>query len=238
MEPHSTQILPRDRLAKLISLGALTAGAIERLAVEIRHLHRSEVAELHEDFAKGQKGSSIMPHKKNPISGENLTGISRVLRSHLSIALENIVLWHERDISHSSAERLYLPTHLGLLSYALNRLKNTVRDAVFHREQIERWPRDHSSYLSNYYLHQLIRKTTSSVSREELYQLIQKAAFHAAADAGTFRQALAKQLDEKGLSSSLSALPPLPNFEEIKKIYLQHIETVFKRFSPPRPKGE
>ena len=103
VETLATQVIPRDRVAKLVSINALFASALERFCVELRHLHHSDLDELHEGFTKGQKGSSIMPHKKNPISAENLTGMARVLRSHLSMALENIVLWHERDISHSSA---------------------------------------------------------------------------------------------------------------------------------------
>ncbi len=114
VEPVSTQIIPRDRILKLISITAQIASAIERLVKEIRHLHHSDLNEVYEGFSKGQKGSSTMPHKKNPISSENLTGMARVIRSHLTIAHENNTLWHERDISHSSAERMFLPDNLGL----------------------------------------------------------------------------------------------------------------------------
>src|SRR5690606_13396235 len=113
----STQVIPRDRIATLIHCGAGIANAIERLCVEIRHLHRSEVGEVHEGFAKGQKGSSTMPHKKNPVSGENLTGIARLLRSHVSIADENTVLWHERDISHSDRKSTRLNSSHVKISY-------------------------------------------------------------------------------------------------------------------------
>ena len=177
VEPVSTQIIPRDRIAKLVALNALTAGAIERLAVEIRHLHHSDIGELHEGTESGQKGSSTMPHKKNPIAGENLTGISRILRSHLSVALENIVLWHERDISHSSAERLYLPDHLGLLYYALKRLNTTIDNLVFHSKKMEDKVQRTGNYLSSYYLHQILKNT--ELPREKIYHLVQQAAFKA-----------------------------------------------------------
>jgi adenylosuccinate lyase len=131
VEPISSQVIPRDHIAKLVSINALIASALERIAVEIRHLHHSDLGEVHEGFSKGQKGSSIMPHKKNPISGENITGIARVIRSHLTIAHENIPLWHERDISHSSAERLMLPDNFGLLYYAIKRMTDTIENLWF-----------------------------------------------------------------------------------------------------------
>jgi adenylosuccinate lyase len=229
VEPLSTQVIPRDRLAKLISLNALTASAIERIAVEIRHLHRSEVDELHEGFAKGQKGSSIMPHKKNPIAGENLTGMARFLRSHLSMALENIVLWHERDISHSSTERLYLPDHFGILFYSLERLNKTLENLDFHTELIEARVASTSVYLSSYYLHHLIKETL--FTREEIYALVQQAAFDSkdSGKAQDFHLALEKALSPKGVPLNL----PVPTFDEIKKIYLKHVDTIFNRAVAP-----
>lgn len=229
VEPLSTQVIPRDRIAKLIALNSLTASAIERLAVEIRHLHRSEVDELHEGFAKGQKGSSIMPHKKNPIAGENLTGMARFLRSHLSMALENIVLWHERDISHSSTERMYLPDHFGILFYALDRLNSTLERLEFHEEKIEQRVSDNHIYLSSYYLHHLIKTTT--FTREEIYALVQEASFEGqkTGKAETFHHTLVTKLKEHKVELTL----PIPTFAEIKKIYLKHIEEIFER--APRP---
>lgn len=225
VEPVSTQVIPRDRIAKLVNINALIASAIERIAVEIRHLHRSDVGELFEGFAKGQKGSSTMPHKKNPISGENLTGISRVLRSHTNIALDNIVLWHERDISHSSAERMYLPDNLGLLLYAITRLTSTINNLVINKDVVEGRVRNNYTYLSSFYLHELIQKT--DFSREENYSIVQKAAFTAQESNSpeVFHSSLVEILSEKSVHIEI----PKPTFEEIKSIFLKNIDTVFDR---------
>ncbi len=225
VEPVSTQVIPRDRIAKLINIHGLIGSAIERLCVEIRHLHRSDVGELHEGFKKGQKGSSTMPHKKNPISGENLTGMARMLRSHTIVASENIVLWHERDISHSSAERFMLPDNFGILYYAVTRLSDTVRNLVFHNEKIEARVMEGHTYLSSYYLHHLIEKT--DIKREDLYYFVQEGAF-AGSEAGSaevFHSTLVKTMKEQGYEIDL----PKPTFEEIKNIYTKHVDAVFKR---------
>lgn len=226
VEPVSTQVIPRDRIAKMIGIHALIGSAIERISVEIRHLHRSDVAELHEGFSKGQKGSSTMPHKKNPISAENLTGMARVLRSHQQIANDNIVLWHERDISHSSTERLYLPDNFGVLFYAITRLDSTIENLVFHKEEIERKVKENHTYLSSYYLHQLLLKT--SFKREDLYYIVQQASFEGAKENSreALHAALVKLLKEKDVV--LDNLP-IPTFEEVKNIFMAHVDTVFER---------
>lgn len=233
-EEHSTQVIPRDRIAKLISIIALTGSAIERLAVEIRHLHRSDVEELYEGFAKGQKGSSTMPHKKNPISGENLTGMARMLRSHISVALDNIVLWHERDISHSSTERMYLPDSFGLLLYSISRLSSTVDNLIFNEENITKRVFENCTYLSSYYLHYLIEST--DFKRDDLYALVQEASFEASKSqsAEVFHQSLTKLLEERNTKLEL----PIPTESEIKNIFLKSTNKVFDRVLKSYPQGK
>ena len=134
-EDVSTQIIPRDRYAHLFSVIGIIASSLENLAVEIRHLQRSEVGEVEEFFSSNQKGSSAMPHKRNPILSENITGISRVIRANLIPILENISLWHERDISHSSAERVIFPDTLILLDFSLNRMSNVIKNLVVNKKR-------------------------------------------------------------------------------------------------------
>lgn len=223
VEPVSTQVIPRDRISKLISINAQIAVAIERLCVEIRHLSRSDVKEVSEGFSKGQKGSSTMPHKKNPISTENLTGMARVLKSHLSIALDNSILWHERDISHSSAERFYIPDNLGILLYSLRRLQGTVENLVIHKDNIEKKVQENSSYLSSFYLHFLLANT--SLSREENYRIIQAASFEADKSKSTivFHEKVQAELKVHNIELKL----PRPSFDEIRKIYTKEVANAF-----------
>lgn len=225
-EPLSTQVIPRDRFAKLVTIHSLIAAGIERLAVEIRHLHRSEVGELFEGFSKGQKGSSTMPHKKNPISGENLTGIARTLRSHTNLALENCLLWHERDISHSSAERMYLPDNMGLMVYALRRLNNTVRDLVINTEKVEARVEENFVYLSSYYLHQLILNLP--LTREECYTIVQKAAFQAKSSK-EFYALILKECENIEGADKLQL--NTPSKQELKNLYLKEVDKIFDSFS-------
>lgn len=213
VEPVSTQIIPRDRVANLIHLGAQIGNAIERLSIEIRHLHRSEVGEVHEGFSKGQKGSSTMPHKKNPVSAENLSGMARYLRSHVTLADENTLLWHERDISHSSAERMMLPDHLGILVYSLRRLSTTVRDLVVHEDIVTDRVKMVDGYLSSFYLHHLL--SHSDETREDIYAKVQAAAFEAK-EVGQFKDILQSKFSAK--------LPDTP-----KDLGLAHTDEVFER---------
>lgn len=226
VEDVSTQIIPRDRIAKLISITSLIANAIERLAVEIRHLHHSDVKEVAEGFRAGQKGSSTMPHKKNPISAENLTGLSRFLRSHLTMALENSILWHERDISHSSAERLYLPDHFGILVYALDRFTSTLNLLEFDTNIIESKVLNNTHYLSSYYLHYLIANC-EAISREELYSIIQAASFDIEAKSNPlkFRAFIQNELKNKKIDLLLPEVTP----SGLKDIYLKSVDHIFKR---------
>ncbi len=169
--PISTQTLQRDRHASYVSTLALIGSTLEKMAVEIRHLQRSEVREAEEAFRKGQKGSSSMPHKRNPISSENISGCARVLRGYMVTAFENIPLWHERDISHSSAERIILPDATILLDYMLNRFANVMENLVVFENNMESniW-KTHGLVFSQRVLNKLIEK---GIVREEAYDAVQ-----------------------------------------------------------------
>lgn len=170
-EPLATQVLPRDRHAHLLTTFALCGGALERLSVELRHLQRNEVGEALEGFRPGQKGSSAMPHKKNPISSENLTGCARLLRSHAQCALENIALWHERDISHSSVERVIFPDSFILLDYALHRMTGVIQNLqVNPKRMLENMNLSQGQLFSS---HLLLHMVDQGLSREEAYRKIQ-----------------------------------------------------------------
>ena len=171
VEEISTQIIPRDRHAAFFSTLSVIASSIERLAVEIRHLQRTEIMEVSEFFSKGQKGSSAMPHKKNPIHSENLTGLSRLIRMSVIPALENIVLWHERDISHSSVERVIGPDTTVILDYALNRLSLLMENLIVYPKNMEK-----NLYKLNgviFSQNVLLKLTQKGISREKSYKMVQ-----------------------------------------------------------------
>ena len=171
-EPISTQVIPRDRHAYYFSILGIIAGSIERIATEIRHLQRSEVYELQEYFSKDQKGSSAMPHKKNPILSENLTGLARIVRSHVTPALENIALRHERDISHSSVERSIGPDSNITLDFALVRLSNLLDNMiVYPKKMIKNLNLTNGVVFSQEVMLEL---TKSGFKREKAYKIVQK----------------------------------------------------------------
>ena len=171
-EPISTQVIPRDRHAYYFSILGIIAGSIERIATEIRHLQRSEVYELQEYFSKDQKGSSAMPHKKNPILSENLTGLARIVRSHVTPALENIALWHERDISHSSVERSIGPDSNITLDFALVRLSNLLDNMiVYPKKMIKNLNLTNGVVFSQEVMLEL---TKVGFTREKAYKIVQK----------------------------------------------------------------
>jgi adenylosuccinate lyase len=171
-ETIATQVIPRDRHAELLFAISMLGAGLERLSVELRHLQRTEVGEVSEGFSKGQKGSSAMPHKKNPISSENITGIARLLRGYLLAAHENIALWHERDISHSSVERVILPDAFILVDYALNRMAGVIANLDVNKDRMLANMDLSSGHLfSSHVLLALIEK---GLSREEAYKLVQK----------------------------------------------------------------
>lgn len=167
----STQVLPRDLHAEYVSSIALIATSVEKFATEIRGLQKSETREVEEGFAKGQKGSSAMPHKRNPIGSENMAGLARVIRGHMVTAYENVTLWHERDISHSSAERIILPDSTTLLNYMLNRFSNIVRNLTVFPENMKR---NMDATLGLIYSQRVLLKLIDKgLSREAAYDLVQ-----------------------------------------------------------------
>lgn len=170
-ETVATQVIPRDRHAEIFTSLALLGGGLERLAIELRHLQRTEVGEVIEGFAKGQKGSSAMPHKRNPISGENLTGIARLLRGYANAALENIALWHERDISHSSVERVIFPDAFIVTDYALDRLAGVIDSLEVNEERMTQNMDISAGQLFSSHL--LLHLVKAGLSREDAYQLVQ-----------------------------------------------------------------
>ena len=222
VDPHSTQIVQRDRYSHFFTTLAILGGGIERLCVELRHLQRTEVLEAEEGFAKGQKGSSAMPHKKNPISAENLCGLSRLLRSNAMAALENQALWHERDISHSSVERVIMPDSTILADYALNRLNRLLANLTVHPENMERnMNASFGLYFSQRVLTALI---DSGHPRQESYVAVQKLAMQSWETHTPF-PTLVRQ-DEQ-----MQAVLGSDKMDELfdPKFYLRYEDTVYKR---------
>ena len=190
VEPISTQVIPRDRHAYYFSVLGIIAGSIERISTEIRNLQKTEVQEVEEFFDKKQKGSSAMPHKKNPILSENLTGLSRMVRSYVIPALENISLWHERDISHSSVERNIGPDSTITLDFALNRLKNILENMNIYPKKMLKNLNISKGLI--YSQRVMIELTKHGFSREKAYELVQKNAQKAWKDNMSFYETLSK----------------------------------------------
>ena len=219
----STQVIARDYHAYFMQSLALIASVLEQFATEIRHLQRTEVLEVEEGFAKGQKGSSAMPHKKNPVLSENLCGLARVVRCNSLAAMENIPLWHERDISHSSAERIIFPDSLILVDFMLARFNSVVQNLVVHeKNMLKNTDKFGGIVFSQKVLLELVEK---GLTREEAYKIVQRNALDAFENDGDFKANLMK--DEE-VSKRLS-------IEEIDKIFdkrefLKNIETIYKRF--------
>ena len=219
----STQVIARDYHAYFMQSLALIASVLEQFATEIRHLQRTEVLEVEEGFTKGQKGSSAMPHKKNPVLSENLCGLARVVRCNSLAAMENIPLWHERDISHSSAERIIFPDSLILVDFMLARFNSVVQNLVVHeKNMLKNTDKFGGIVFSQKVLLELVEK---GLTREEAYKIVQRNALDAFENDGDFKANLMK--DEE-VSKRLS-------IEEIDKIFdkrefLKNIETIYKRF--------
>ncbi|MGA8445455.1 MAG: adenylosuccinate lyase, partial [Roseiarcus sp.] len=184
VEPISTQVIPRDRHAAFFAALAVVASSVERLATEIRHLQRTEVMEAEEFFAEGQKGSSAMPHKRNPVLAENLTGLARVVRSAVIPALEDVALWHERDISHSSVERMIGPDATITLDFALARLAGVIDKLIVYPENMRRNLDKLGGLIHSQRV--LLALTQAGVSREDAYSIVQRNAMRAWRGEGEF----------------------------------------------------
>ncbi len=222
VEPISTQIIPRDRHAQFFSTLGLIASSIERLAIEIRHLQRTEVLEVEEFFDKKQKGSSAMPHKKNPILSENLTGLSRLIRSHVAPAFENVALWHERDISHSAVERNIGPDSTVTLDFALVRLNNLIKNLNIYPKKM----RKNLEITQGLFFSQrvLLELTNSGLTREQAYSMVQKIAMKSWKSNTSFYQNI---LNEKKISKKIPV-------NKLKKLFdlnyhTKRINVIFKR---------
>ena len=218
----STQIIARDYHAYFMQSLALIASVIEQFATEIRHLQRTEVLELEEGFGKGQKGSSAMPHKKNPVLSENLCGLARVVRSNSIVALENIPLWHERDISHSSAERIIFPDSLILVDFMLNRFNAVMENIVVHKDNMLKNTEKFGGIVFSQKV--LLSLTAKGLTREEAYRIVQRNALDAFQNNGDFR---ANLLNDSEVTNLLST----DEIEQIfdKQAFLQNIETIYSR---------
>jgi adenylosuccinate lyase len=192
-EEISTQIIPRDRHAAYFSTLAVIASSVENIATEIRHLQRTEVLEAEEFFSKGQKGSSAMPHKRNPVLSENLTGLARMVRSYAAPALENVASWHERDISHSSVERMIAPDATVTLDFALKRLTGLVKNLVVYPDNME----NNLNKLKGLVFSQrvLLELTQNGVSREDAYKYVQRNAMQVWEQGKDFQQLLINDAD-------------------------------------------
>ena len=221
-EPVSTQVIPRDRHAMYFSVLAVVASSIERLATEIRHLQRTEVLEVEEYFSPGQKGSSAMPHKRNPVLTENLTGLARLVRSAAVPAFENVALWHERDISHSSVERGIGPDATIHLDFALKRLTGVVDKLLVYPENMKRNLDRLGGLIHSQRI--LLALTQKGMSREESYSAVQRNAMPVWRGKGNFLDLL---MADKEVSAHLSA-------DELKSLFdlgyhTKHVNTIFKR---------
>lgn len=223
--PISTQIIQRDRHAEFLAVLAIIAACVEKIALEIRHLQRTEVGEVHEYFSQGQKGSSAMPHKRNPIICEQLCGLARLVRSNLQAGLENVALWHERDISHSSVERVILADSCILTDYLLQKAATLIDKLVVHPEQMRKNMEASRGLVFSGAL--LLAMTESGLSREEAYRLVQRRALQALDEGKDFRQLVLADPD-------ITAIMPPEQIERVfdVNLYLRNVDKIFARVFP------
>ncbi len=222
VEPVSTQVIPRDRHAMFFATLGVVASSVERLAIEIRHLQRTEVLEAEEFFSEGQKGSSAMPHKRNPVLTENLTGLARLVRGMVVPALENVALWHERDISHSSVERMIGPDATITLDFALARLTGVVEKLLVYPETMRRNLDRLGGLVHSQRV--LLALTQGGVSREEAYRLVQRSAMRVWRGEGDFLAFL--EADPE-----VTAVLPPEKLEPLFDLghHMKHVDTIFGR---------
>jgi adenylosuccinate lyase len=230
-DPVSTQVIARDRHAELLGALALCATSLDRFATEIRHLARTEVREAEEPFGKGMKGSSAMPHKRNPKVAERISGLARVLRANAGVGLENVVLWHERDISHSSAERVVLPDSFLALDYMLDRFAWLIDGLVVHPDRMERnlWA-SHGLFFSHRLLLALVEQ---GVARDEAYRLVQRNAMRAWDEELDFEELVR---DDREIAGRLSAADLTEVFD--LEATIAHVDGAFERLRRLAPKEE
>jgi adenylosuccinate lyase len=222
VEPVSTQIIPRDRHAMYFATLGVIASSVERLATEIRHLQRTEVLEAEEFFSEKQKGSSAMPHKRNPVLSENITGLARMVRGYALPAMENVALWHERDISHSSVERMIGPDATVTLDFALNRLTGIIDKLIVYPDNMQKNLDRLGGLIHSQRV--LIALTQKGMPREDAYRLVQKNAMKVWAGEHEF---LALLKADPEVTKVLSAKELEENFD--LGFHLKHVDTVFKR---------
>ena len=214
----STQVIARDRHANYIQAIALIGTVIENFSIEIRHLQRFEVAEVEEGFSNGQKGSSAMPHKKNPIASENLSGLARILRSNSLAAMENVALWHERDISHSSVERVIFPDSTILIDYMLNRFLGVIENLVIKEKNMINNVNKYGGII--YSQACLLKLLDHNMTREEAYKVVQIEAHDAFNNDGNFKENMKKHLTNEEIEDCFN-----------QEKYLNNIEAIFARFA-------
>jgi adenylosuccinate lyase len=221
-EPVSTQVIPRDRHAEFFCVLGITASSLERIAVEIRHLQRTEVLEVEEFFSKGQKGSSAMPHKRNPILSENLTGQARYIRALAMPAMENVALWHERDISHSSVERYIGPDATVALDFSLRRLSGLIKNLVVYPDNMLRNLNQMRGLVFSQKI--LLDLTQAGVSREEAYRMVQRNAMKVWDEGKDFQKEL---LADAAVVEALGEDKICESFD--LNYHLKHVDTIFER---------
>jgi adenylosuccinate lyase len=228
IEPISTQVIPRDRHAMYFATLGVIASSIERLATEIRHLQRTEVLEAEEYFSPGQKGSSAMPHKRNPVLTENLTGLARMVRAYVTPALENVALWHERDISHSSVERYIGPDATVTLDFALARLTGVVEKLLVYPERMRKNLDRMGGLVHSQRV--LLALTQAGASREDSYRLVQRSAMKVWESDGAL-----SLLELLKADPEVAALLSAQQIEERFDLgyHLKHVDTIFGRVFGP-----